>query len=299
MCYTCHDGTATNVGQSTAFNTVLQQHKIASGEDCDMCHTVHDNTNGMFMKVAKQQNSYCAACHNAAINAGGLGDYTASGNHPSYWTSPPAHNTGAACGTCHNMHDDLQRANSCYLCHEKGHGAVDYSTTDVANPILRKDNTDSAYCASCHPVNTQTTTAGKKHPANLDVAGTWGKVDCESCHDPHQAQNPNFPFVLRNQNIDSAYCVYCHDETDETNGPKIGISHPQGVSFTTPPTDPGKSPAGNTIDDDDINGIDYPANSENIVCESCHSTHRKAQAAPLLRLTIDGSVLCLNCHSNI
>ena len=304
MCYTCHDGTVTSIGQDTAFNTALQQHKITTGQDCDMCHSVHDNTNGKFMNVGEYQNSYCANCHNAANNAGGFGDMTVSGNHPSYWTSPPPENTEADCFACHFI-DDWDRTNSCYICHEKGHGAVNYSTAQVSNPILRIDNTDSAFCATCHPVNVQSTSSTgmssgvTKHPANLDSEGMWGDIDCESCHDPHQPDKPDNPFILQSQNVDSGYCDTCHDTTGQTQGPDIGYGHPVDVPLSMVPADAAATPVGDTIDDDDVNGVDYPANSSNMICETCHSIHRKGTASPLLRLNYTGgqsSELCINCH---
>jgi len=300
MCYTCHDGTVTDIGQNTVFNNSLQQHKISSGRDCDMCHDPHDDTNGKFMKVAESQNSYCASCHNSVVNAGGLGDHTGLGNHPSYATSPSAgvHNTGAGCNVCHSV-EEGPKFYSCYRCHDKGHSAVMYSTAEISNPILKADNTDSQLCGGCHVANLQNTVGGFKHPANLSSSGSWGKVSCESCHDPHQSDKPNFPFLLQQQNIDSSFCVNCHDLVNEANGPNTGHGHPENVPFLTEPTDPEKAPAGNAIDDDGFNGIDYPFNSSNMICESCHSMHRKGIDAPLLRETQSGSAFCLNCHNNL
>jgi len=144
---------------------------------------------------------------------------------------------------------------------------------------------------------TQESTGGLKHPANLASAGTWGKVTCQDCHDIHQPGNPT-PHILKSQNIDSAYCQDCHDDVDETYGPKIGNGHPVGVAFSA--TDSVIAPAGNAIDDDDFDGIDYPLNSGDLICETCHSTHRKAVESPILRASYvsgDASVLCINCHS--
>ena len=298
MCYTCHDGTVTNIGQSTTFNASLQQHKIPSGQDCDMCHSVHDNTNGMFMNVPITQNFYCASCHNAVVNGGGFGDMMAAGNHPSYWPigSPHPDRMGASCNACHHEHTQrLSSYNSCGVCHEV-HAGANYSTPNAANPILRINNTDSVFCASCHPNKVQGSTSGTKHPANLTSGGNWGKVECMACHNPHQPANPSNPAILRQQNVDSSYCTDCHDLTDTSNGPKIGNGHPVNVPFSMTPVNPALSPAGNAIDDNAKNGIDYPANSSNVICETCHSIHRKGVYSPLLRMDNSGSALCLNCH---
>ncbi|HDZ76877.1 MAG TPA: hypothetical protein ENH41_02185 [Candidatus Omnitrophica bacterium] len=300
MCYTCHDGTITNRGQTTAFNTAIQQHKISSGQDCDMCHSVHDNTNLKFMNIAKKQQTYCAACHDNIVNAGGLGDMTAIGNHPSYWVSTPDHDisgspTGAFCTACHeSVHYAQFDCRGCNFCH-KAHEGANYSTAQISNPILKANNTDSEYCATCHPFKVQNASGGMKHPANLATAGTWGRVICQDCHDPHQVDKPNNPFILREQNVDSGYCTYCHDAVDTSNGPNIGGGHPVDVALSMTPADPALTPVGSAIDDDDYNGIDYPLNSSNMICETCHSTHRKGTAVDVLRA--DGSsALCLNCH---
>ncbi len=300
MCYTCHDGTASLVGQTTAFNSSLQQHKVTSGLDCDMCHSVHDNANGMFINIAKKEDSYCAACHDGLVDAGGLGDMTGVGNHQSYWTSAASHSTGASCSACHYS-GPYNQAGTCNLCHVKAHGAANYSKGSITNPILRYDNSDSAFCATCHPVNTQASIGGNKHPANLSSAGTWGKVDCEGCHDPHQPGVADHPFILNDTNTDSQMCVNCHDGAQ---GPDIGNSHPAPFAFgSIIPLDGSAAtgtPPGNVIDDDGRNGPDYPLNSGDLICESCHGIHRKVDAAgtKLLRITNTNADLCSNCHTD-
>ncbi|PIQ89521.1 MAG: hypothetical protein COV72_02540 [Candidatus Omnitrophica bacterium CG11_big_fil_rev_8_21_14_0_20_42_13] len=287
MCYTCHDGTATNAGQTTVFNTALQQHKVGGTADCNSCHTVHDNTNGKFVGIVATQSAntefatYCETCHDATQYPGAEihGDHIAGSEHP-------YKDTGALLDT------------SCNACHQM-HGAVNYTTGSLTNPILKADNTDSAFCAGCHPAKIQATSGANKHPANLTSGGAWGKVDCQACHDVHQPNDPGRPFVLLDDNVDSAYCLSCHDASSTTNGPKIGAnSHPVGVGFSVTPTDPTLTPAGDAIDDNNTGGPDYPGNSSSIVCESCHSIHSKGVAAPLLRITAGAGTLCINCHPN-
>ena len=170
MCYTCHDGTLAAL--ATVFNSSLQQHKVTTGQDCDMCHSVHDNTNQKFTSVAKKEDSYCAACHDGIVDAGGFGDMTGAGNHQSYWNSTPAHDyfgkpTGADCNICHK---DSYKSDdgSCNLCHTP-HGAVNYSKGSITNPILNRDNIldgmESYYCAVCHPEKNSYGVNVNKHPA--------------------------------------------------------------------------------------------------------------------------------------
>ena len=301
MCYTCHDGTASYRGLNSVFNLSLQQHKISAGRDCDMCHSVHDNTNGQFMNIAGKQNSYCAACHDAAVNAGGLGDHVSyPANHPN-------------CGGCHGVFElDSLGANgddaSCHLCHAKAHGAVNYTAGSITNPILKSNNTDSQYCGLCHPDLVQANSGGSKHPANTS-GSAYGKITCQSCHDPHQPGITNQLYLLTDSNIDSQMCIDCHNGS---SGPDIGHSHPNQVSFgTIVPVDASPqtgTPPGNQINDNDYDDghsdpdtyPDYPANSASMICETCHSVHRKADNAgiKLLRITNTNSALCLNCHTD-
>ncbi len=277
MCYTCHDGTITNKGQNSVFNDALQQHKTDAGSDCNICHTVHDNTNGKFLGVVKTNGTYCETCHgaNQHVNATYLGDHTAGSEHPNRSAG------GEDCTGCHKMH-----------------GAAAYvdPNSSITHPILYMDNTDSAMCVDCHGnAKVQATTGGNKHPVNLATAGTWGKMDCEKCHDVHQPNNSGRTAILAEDNTDSAYCMTCHQPVATTNGPKIGDhTHPAGVAFTSV----GTTPSGSDIDDDNANGVDYAGNSANLVCESCHSVHRKGVASPLLRVTDAGGALCANCHAN-
>ncbi|MDP1854054.1 MAG: cytochrome c3 family protein [Candidatus Omnitrophota bacterium] len=281
MCYTCHDGTATSLGQTTAFNAALQQHKTDTGTDCNICHTVHDNANGKFLGIAKTQSAntesatYCETCHDATMYPGAdpHGDHLAGTEHP-------YKDTGAvldeSCNACHQMH-----------------GAVNYTTTSLTNPILKVANADSAYCATCHVGYVQAAIGGNKHPANLSSGGSWGKVDCATCHDPHQPADSGRPSILKDANTDSAYCATCHQATGTVKGPTVGtFSHPTSVGFTTV----GLTPAGNNIDDDN-DGADYPGNSASLVCESCHSVHKKGVSGKLLRITATAGALCVNCHS--
>ena len=301
MCYTCHDGTATNIGQSTAFNTSLQQHKISSGQDCDMCHSVHDNTNSMFMRVVKTQDSYCAACHNSTANAGGFGDMTGAGNHPNYWPAKPNHYASyspyknTSCVRCHNDSNKSDDG-SCSLCHST-HSAVQYATSNLTNPILKAVNV-SGYCARCHWFEWNNSGQKPMHPSSLATPGQWGVIDCEECHGVHQPDKPNNPKLLLDQNVNSAFCKTCHDRISASKGPMIGDSHPEDVSYSLTPMTPVLTPAGNAIDDDVKNGSDYPANSANLICETCHSVHIKGVVSPLLRINNTGGALCLNCHTD-
>jgi len=284
MCYTCHDGTATQVGKTTIFNFSLQQHKITDGKDCDMCHTVHDNTNGKFSIVPKTSGentyyeTYCETCHDATMFPGAehLGDHTAGSQHP--------------------------RAMRCTGCHLV-HGAYNYSTEELTNPILGYENTDSAMCRLCHDEYVQATPGGNKHPANTLDGGAWPKLTCQTCHDVHQGTVPSSRVaILREDNTNSAYCTSCHTSA---GAPGIGEhTHPVLVEPTLPITDSDRwtgTPLGNMISDGVspwMGGPDYPSNDPVVVCETCHSPHLYGKAPPLLRMTTTDSALCINCHGD-
>lgn len=284
MCYTCHDGTVTNIGQTTVFNTALQQHKVEEGSDCNMCHTVHDNTNGKFLGIVKTQSdqtesaTYCETCHDATMYKGAehLGNHLGGSEHP-YKDSGAV--LDESCNSCHQMH-----------------GAVNYTTNNLTNPILKKDNTDTAFCASCHPNFVQNVAQdAKKHPAILSSPGSWGKVDCFSCHDPHQPDAANHPAILIDQNVNSAFCTTCHEASGNADAPSIGDhTHPTGEDFTTL----GLTPSADDIDDNADSLPDYSNNSQEIACESCHSVHLKGVSSPLVRITKVAGQLCSNCHTD-
>ncbi len=281
-CYTCHDGTVTNIGQTTVFNTALQQHKVEEGADCNMCHTVHDNTNGKFLGIVKTQSpetesaTYCQTCHDATMYEGAehLGDHLAGSEHP-YKDSGAV--LDESCNSCHQMH-----------------GAVNYTTEKLTNPILKEDNTDTAFCASCHPNFVQDTGENaNKHPAILASPGSWGKVDCFSCHDTHQPDATDHPAILLDPNVDSAFCTTCHEASGNAKAPSIGDhTHPTDKEFTTI----GLTPSADDIDDNDDSLPDYAHNAGEIACESCHSPHLKGVSAPLVRITKAAGLLCSNCH---
>jgi len=283
MCYTCHDGTATSDGQYTVFNTARQQHKVSAGMDCDMCHTVHDDTNNYFLGIYKtstadtQYPTYCEYCHDDTMYPGAepLGNHLAGSEHPYYKAGTVL---GKSCNTCHVIH-----------------GAKKYSAGKITHPILRQDNTDAAYCAFCHSDYVEDKTGGKKHPANLASAGKWGKINCNKCHDIHQPKNNGRRPLLDSYNYDSKYCTKCHQANDKSKGPSIGKhTHPTGGAFTTI----GLTPSAKDIDDNNDTAPDYPRNTEVLACESCHSAHSKGVEANMLRITKDRGAICINCHND-
>jgi len=318
LCYSCHDGSVTSVGLTTAFNAALEQHIgiTANGStgDCDGCHDVHNqNPNGtgkfLYTDVVKSANNeYCSSCHD-----GDGGVYSAAdvlGNHTYGATGTTNHYNGSGF--------------SCVQCHTP-HGATAQTTNPagLTNPILLADNqpgaTYGAFCISCHngtiPTGGVTGAGGVASANTFDY--TMGVVDattvkhptttatvggCNYCHDVHNPSTAttNLDHLLLAENADGAYCTSCHTGG---GGPTIGTSHPYNVAPTTV-DNTGLTPAlpwSDEIDDDPgdlvFSGTDYTnASTGLIVCESCHSAHRQGVYAPLLRETNAANELCGSCH---
>lgn len=303
LCYSCHDGSPSSTGQTTVFNASKEQHiGFGASGDCDACHDPHEQNpllSGKFTHTdinAGADGTYCTPCHDATPYAGNtLGDHTAGSQH---YTS----------GTTF----------TCYQCHTL-HGATPQSTNPagLTNPILLADNEPGAYygafCISCH--NGSAPSAGMPGTGGVAASDvhdyTMAQVDgsetahpttaatiggCDYCHDPHQP-GATTDHILLETNNDSAYCRSCHTGG---GGTAIGSSHPDnqvpsdvGMNSTTSPF----LPWSDEINDDDLDGVDYAgATGDLVVCESCHSVHRKGTDGPLLRDANAANELCGSCH---
>lgn len=68
FCFSCHDGTVTDVGQFIA-DSNYESHLVtdAPGQDCDRCHDPHEGDNWQFMSdsipVAYRNANVCSNCH--------------------------------------------------------------------------------------------------------------------------------------------------------------------------------------------------------------------------------------------
>jgi predicted CXXCH cytochrome family protein len=312
LCYTCHDGSVTSIGATTAFNTLLEQH-ITVGADCSgpsgSCHDVHNqnpNTTGRFLVVTETNNSYCETCHDATQFPGaeGLGDHTAGITHFTNGTT-------FTCVQCHSVH-----------------GATPQTTNPagLTNPVLLDDNQPGAYygdfCISCHngtaPAEgtvgsggvaatdvfdySESTNDGTewKHPTTSTTGGT-PVGGCDKCHDVHDPTGTAAGYLLMADNTNSAYCLSCHSQA---GAPAVGAN----THYTGQPADvnmnSGLNPAlpwANQIDEDGVAGADWASATANeMVCESCHSVHRQGfQTTPAYLLRDDNSnnEICQACHS--
>lgn len=312
LCYSCHDGGVTPVGQTTVFDVTKEQH-VTVGTSCssdDACHDVHTqnpNGTGRFLVVTRTDNNYCTSCHGAVpFNGNTLGDHTAGSEHYTNTTT-------FTCNQCHSVHGAPIQTNP---------------IPGLTNPILlsqmRTATYYGAFCISCHSgtpptpaipgtgnvassdpydysmaINDGTET---KHPT-ISTTGTFPVPGCNVCHEVHNPTGTAVNYILNADNANSAYCTSCH-----TGGSAPGVganTHPTAIPTNinmnqglTPPL-----PWAQQIDEDGVTGQDWSgATANRMVCETCHSVHRSGFAGVgaewlLRRADGSGNQICRDCHT--
>ncbi len=311
MCYTCHDGSITTIGQATVFDPTLESH-ILFGVGCSAwvsCHDVHiqrPNGTGKFLKCNLVGNSWCVDCHDGSPSglAASLGDHVAANNH--------FIDANFTCSKCHTAH-----------------GATPQTTQigSLTHPILLEDNNTTYYgdfCISCHngtaPDEADIGTGGMaamdvfdyseaandgsewKHPT-ISTGGGTPMGGCNKCHDVHNPTGTQYGYLLMEDNANSAYCVSCHTTA---GAPQVGAN----THFTGIPSDVnmnnGLTPAmpwANQIDEDGTAGVDWTtATANSMVCETCHSVHRQGNTAVDAEFFLrheNGNLnqICSMCHT--
>jgi predicted CXXCH cytochrome family protein len=317
LCYTCHDGSVSDSGLTTVFDTTLQQHKTVGSGCSDAtggCHDVHNqnpNGTGQFLLVTQVSNSYCIDCHDDnPLRSNSLGDHrtSAGGNHKTTATFK--------CEQCHTPHGATAQGNN---------------PGSLTHPILLADNHPSAgsygaFCVDCHQDGTAPSAAvgGTGGQVSSDTAqyvetvfngdqikhttqgGNDNITGCNYCHDVHGAGSADSTTLLKSANDNSAYCKSCH----ETGGNVPGVggrSHTVQAAASNATMNTGGSyekPWADEINDDDAGGVDYAGGTADyIVCESCHSVHRKGFSGTdegnLLRAPNGvNNTVCRECHTD-
>lgn len=249
-CETCHGATPFPGAEGLGDHTAGITHYTNGGTfTCNQCHTPHGataqttNPPGLTNPILLADNqpgayygAFCISCHSgtapapAATGTGGVAatdvfDYseaTADGTeqkHPTI-TTTGATPTGG-CNLCHDVHDPAGTASG-YL--------------------LTTDNTNSAFCVSCHtggsapPVGANTHFTGIPTDVNMNVgltpalpwanqidedgnvgadwaSATANQMVCETCHSVHRDGNtgPAAEFFLRHENgTQNIICQQCH-----------------------------------------------------------------------------------------
>lgn len=172
------------------------------------------------------------------------------------------------CGTCHTAH------------------GVDWNQKE--SPVfMRVKNVESSMCLACHLEKSTGPEEGNhpifaqppNKPDKLIQAGSKfakdGGVICQSCHDPHTANNKKL-LVVHNQ--DSNLCVTCHKD-------KNGILSSKHNLAKTAPEALNKN--GQTV-------------SESGTCGTCHVPHGASGTALWARNALktrdSAAARCLECH---
>jgi predicted CXXCH cytochrome family protein len=106
----------------------------------------------------------------------------------------------------------------------------------------------------------------------LDPDASTGRIECHTCHDPHDNQYSHF---LRMSNTNAALCSHCHNKLDWSGNSGV---HKVSTQTLTPP------------------GASAPTTLAEYACRSCHASHSSSTGPYLLRATEELTCLNANCH---
>lgn len=163
-CLTCHRQPV--VATAPAKLTLAQ--KLAQTKQCESCHVGKDNVAGHALRGVKFVSSFDQSVHGAALQAGKV--------------------DAANCVDCHGAHEmnramaagakmnKLNVAETCAKCHEKTAREFD---TSVHAAALRKGNTDSATCTTCHGEHD---IRAHRDPTSPIHANNVAQQVCATCH---------------------------------------------------------------------------------------------------------------------
>jgi len=189
------------------------------------------------------------------------------------------------CGTCHTPHGPE-------------HGAPEIQLAGNAFLRLAKRPGPMDLCVQCHEYATSTPEMGN-HPVGMmnyrlpleltpwhaRSSGEQGGIGCQTCHNPHGAENPMLVILGGRDGSSSTLCATCH-KNDPSSGGLGAYSHPVGVPLGSNNSKP-RYPNGEVIPLGE-NGT--------ISCMSCHDIHGSRIVEALLRFPQQNSALCTACH---
>ena len=183
----------------------------ANGEICVACHTPHNSNTDI-----------TAPLWNHTLSTATYQTYESVHDGPSatIFAPAPVHAPGPESLMCLSCHDGTIALDS----FGGNTGGTEYISgtkligTDLSNdhPIgvewLHQVVWDGSgeNCGKCHgdPVIVPVVTNQMPLPFFLAEDGT-ARVECATCHDPHNGQNNDF--LLRKSNAGSGLCLHCHD----------------------------------------------------------------------------------------
>lgn len=307
MCYSCHDG---SIADSRFKVWETSRHKPGtkpSGKvripsffplakdgtvQCFTCHSAHgvDTRPGIeatiFLRASNRDSAMCRECHVGKD----LGPK--KGMHPIDVTSldipEEIIKAGGKAGSKKNQI-------ICQTCHTP-HG----STSDkfLIIPNSGKGITTSALCETCHTVKPNIKEKGsmRKHSHPMDITliaeaklpEKWengevpylsedGRINCRTCHSPHNGISNNHLLVQRNEK--GSLCVTCH--TTKT----VVANSKHNMEIMAP----------------DEKNLEGQKVSESGICGTCHFMHKGTAPKMWARqVSEEGDViskLCKSCHS--
>jgi predicted CXXCH cytochrome family protein len=171
---------------SIAFTSISPVKLDYTGQlQCTACHDPHDDAFGKFLVKSNQGSALCTTCHTksgwtTSTHATSTRTYSGSGVNP----LPTASTTVAynACGNCHRPHTagrhqrllkQINEEDNCLACHS-GQVATQSNIATELTKFYRHPVADSL---GVHDAHENFSTSVTKH------------VECEDCHNPHQADS--------------------------------------------------------------------------------------------------------------
>lgn len=251
--------------------------------DITQCQSCHPDALKQFLHTyhAKLPGS-CANCHgDVAAHAKAVQGGEGAGPIVSFKTLKPAE-INARCLTCHdkarqaNWHGGVheRRGLACTTCH-----SIHSFHSERAQ---LKTPRESETCFGCHPSVRAQSLRASHHPMRE------GKMDCGSCHDPHDSTTPR---MIKARTVNEL-CYTCHTEK---RGPFLWEHAPVRENCATC-----HQPHGSNHDKLMVASLPF-------LCQRCHSSTRHPGTLYDLSATLAGpntsnrSVehACRNCHQNI
>ncbi|HMB54153.1 MAG TPA: cytochrome c3 family protein [Thermoanaerobaculia bacterium] len=254
LCAACHDDVVTGFagGPHSALDREGMDERYDISISCSACHgdaTTHVEEGGGLGNIFSfnaevphtVQAGKCMECH---------GD-----SHPGFPRSPHA-KAGLSCQSCHGIHNN------------DGGWAMLAGDAGIPSP-MESIGSSSAVCSECHGAVFTQFEFNERHRLREGI------LDCQSCHDPHDAQP-----IAQLGGFKQQACVDCHGDK---GGPFVfehGSSRVEGcVACHTPHGSPNR------------HMLKFQSVAE--LCFSCHA------AVPGFHARFSLETQCTNCHSSI
>ncbi len=262
-------------------------HLDADGRlQCTSCHDPHDNTFGKFLLTSERFSALCTSCHqptgwSQTSHSTSFAVWDGAGTDP--WpTAAYATVAENACRNCHTPHnaqqaerllEDSPEEDTCLKCHN-GHVAQESILADLSKPYR-------------HDVYAFT---GVHDPIEDPLTMTR-HVECQDCHDPHEAKpgsaappgvpgpltgasgvNTSGVFVTR-ASAGYEVCYKCHADNNSGNAHIPRLHQQTNVRLEFDPGNPSyhpiEAPGANPSVPSLIGGL---TESSLISCTDCHSS---------------------------